>query len=238
MRITLWIKGLIGTVIGCLLFGVVSAELVQAAPDISTHAQATALIDVQSGRILYSEDGDTPMRIASLTKIMTALVAIEYGDLSSKATVTKRAAGREGSSIYLKLGEEMTLSNMLYGLMLRSGNDAATAIAEHVGGSEAGFVYLMNEKALELGLLNTQFRNPHGLDEPEHLSSANDLAVLTAYALKNKVSLKSSRLRKSRLLIHTRNGTILGVTKIRCFICMKVLMELKRVTQNKHSVAL
>ena len=187
MKTTHWMKGLIGAVIGCLFFGVVSAEIVRATPDISTHAQATTLIDVQSGRILYSEDGDTPMRIASLTKIMTAIVAIEYGDLSSKAKVTKRAAGREGSSIYLKLGEEMTLSNMLYGLMLRSGNDAATAIAEHVGGSEAGFVYLMNEKALELGLLNTQFRNPHGLDEEGHISSANDLAILTAYALKNKV---------------------------------------------------
>jgi len=187
MKDSIWIKSLIGTIIGCLVFGVVSADVVRATPNISTHAQATALIDVQSGRILYSEDGDTPLRIASLTKIMTAIVAIEYGDLSSKAKVTKRAAGREGSSIYLKLGEEMTLSNMLYGLMLRSGNDAATAIAEHVGGSEAGFVYLMNEKAIELGLMNTQFRNPHGLDEEGHISSANDLAVLTAYALKNKV---------------------------------------------------
>lgn len=181
------IKTLIGTVIGCLLFGVIGAEMVRATPEISTDASATALIDVQSGRILYSEDGDTSMRIASLTKIMTAIVAIEYGDLSSKVKVTKRAAGKEGSSIYLKLGEEMSLSNMLYGLMLRSGNDAATAIAEHVGGSEAGFVYLMNEKAKELGLIHTQFKNPHGLDDEGHFSSANDLAILTAYALKNKV---------------------------------------------------
>lgn len=173
--------------VGILIWGGFGSEVVLAKQTISTNASATALIDVTSGRLLYSEDGDTPMRIASLTKIMTAIVAIEYGDLSSKVKVSKRAANKEGSSIYLKIGEEMTLSNMLYGLMLRSGNDAATAIAEHVGGSEAGFVFLMNEKAKELGLKNTQFRNPSGLDHDEHYSSANDLAILTAYALRNKV---------------------------------------------------
>lgn len=180
-------KAIITVLIGSLVLGSSLSETVQANPSISTHASATSLIDVTSGRILYSEDGDTPMRIASLTKIMTAIVAIEHGDLSSKVKVSKRAAGKEGSSIYLKLNEEMTLSNMLYGLMLRSGNDAATAIAEHVGGSEAGFVYLMNEKAKAIGLTNSQFRNPSGLDEEGHYSSANDLAILTAYALRNKV---------------------------------------------------
>lgn len=157
-----------------------------AAPErMQTHAKAAALIDVQSGRLLYSYDGDTPMRIASLTKIMTAIVAIEHGDLNDTVVTSKRAVGKEGSSIYLRLGEKMTLSNMLYGLMLRSGNDAATAIAEHVGGSEEGFVYLMNQKAALLGLSHTQFRNPHGLDADGHYSSANDLARLTAYALRN-----------------------------------------------------
>jgi len=159
----------------------------EAAPSISTSARGTSLIDVESGRILYSEDGDTEMRIASLTKIMTAIVAIENGNLSDIVTVSKRAAGKEGSSIYLQVGEKMSLTHLLYGLMLRSGNDAATAIAEHVGGSEAGFVLLMNKKAEELGLRHTQFKNPHGLDEEGHYSSPNDLAIMTAYALKNKV---------------------------------------------------
>lgn len=154
---------------------------------ISTHARAAALIDVESGRILYSSRGDEPMLIASLTKIMTALVAIENGDLASMVKVSKNAFAKEGSSIYLKQGEEMTLENMLYGLMLRSGNDAATAIAEHIGGSEEGFVYMMNAKAEELRLTNTHFANPHGLDAEGHYSSANDLAVLTAYALHNPV---------------------------------------------------
>lgn len=153
---------------------------------ISTHAQAAALIDVESGRLLYSSRGDKRMRIASLTKIMTAVVAIEHGKLSDVVKTSPRAAGKEGSSIYLRAGEEMSLHHMLYGLMLRSGNDAATAIAEHVGGSEEGFVHLMNEKAKWLGLTNTQFMNPHGLDHDDHYSSANDLARLTAYALKNE----------------------------------------------------
>lgn len=154
---------------------------------ISTHARAAALIDVESGRLLYSSRGDEPMLIASLTKIMTAIVAIENGDLASKVKVGKNAFAKEGSSLYLKQGEEMTLEDMLYGLMLRSGNDAATAIAEHVGGSEQGFVYLMNAKAEELNLTNTHFANPHGLDAEGHYSSANDLAKLTVYALHNPV---------------------------------------------------
>jgi D-alanyl-D-alanine carboxypeptidase len=150
-------------------------------------AEASALIDVKSGRLLYAQQGDKRMRIASLTKIMTAIVAIEQGKLSDQVTVSKNAFGKEGSSIYLKLGEEMSLHHLLYGLMLRSGNDAATAIAEHVGGSEEGFVYLMNEKARELGMEHSRFMNPHGLDHNDHYSTANDMAKLTAYALQNPV---------------------------------------------------
>lgn len=150
-----------------------------------THAQAAALVDVTSGRVLFSENGDTPLPMASTTKIMTAILAIEQGNLNDKVKTSNRAYGKEGSSIYLHLGEVMTLKHLLYGLMLRSGNDAATAIAEHIGGSEEGFVYLMNEKAAELGLEHTQFRNPHGLDAEGHYTSAIDLAKLSAYALRN-----------------------------------------------------
>ncbi|MBO2945064.1 D-alanyl-D-alanine carboxypeptidase [Paenibacillus sp. F411] len=149
------------------------------------YAESAALIDVSSGRLLYSKEGNKRMRVASLTKIMTAIVAIEHGDLKSQVKVSKNAFGKEGSSLFLKLGEEMLLEHMLYGLMLRSGNDAATAIAEHVGGSEEGFVLLMNEKAAELGMTGSHFMNPHGLDHDEHYSTANDMAKLTAYALHN-----------------------------------------------------
>ncbi|MDU4696818.1 MULTISPECIES: D-alanyl-D-alanine carboxypeptidase family protein [Paenibacillus] len=171
-----------------LLLGWSSSQAVQATPAAaapSIHAQSAAVIDVTSGRLLYSLRGDEEMPIASLTKIMTAIVAIEHGKLTDTVTVGKNAFAKEGSSIYLHLGEEMSLENMLYGLMLRSGNDAATAIAEHVGGSEEGFVYLMNEKAKLLGLTHTHFQNPHGLDAKGHYSTANDLAKLTSYALKN-----------------------------------------------------
>lgn len=157
------------------------------AEGVGTHARASSLIDVASGRILYSSQGDQELPIASLTKIMTAIVAIEHGRLGDTVKVSSRASGKEGSSLYLKPGEEMKLHDMLYGLMLRSGNDAATAIAEHVGGSEEGFVYLMNAKVEELGLKHTHFANPHGLDAEGHYSSANDLAKMTAYALRNPV---------------------------------------------------
>lgn len=181
-----------------------------------TNAKASALIDVESGRVLYSSDGDTPMRIASLTKIMTAIVAIDHGKLTDMVKTSKRAVGKEGSSIYLQLGEEMSLHHMLYGLMLRSGNDAATAIAEHVGGSEEGFVHLMNEKATFLGLKHTQFKNPHGLDDDEHYSTANDLAKLTAYALKNDVFAEIVSTRVKKCPIRMRNGSTAIRTKIKC----------------------
>jgi len=154
---------------------------------VETNAEAAALIDVASGRILFSKAGDKRMRIASTTKIMTAIIAIEHGHLADKVTVSKLAFGKEGSSIYLKLGEEMSLSDLLYGLMLRSGNDAATAIAEYVGGSQEGFVYLMNRKAEEIGMTRSHFANPSGLDASDHYSTADDMARLAAYALKNPI---------------------------------------------------
>ncbi|WP_010498955.1 D-alanyl-D-alanine carboxypeptidase family protein [Paenibacillus elgii] len=180
---------------GCLLLlalllvymGALPPAGVSAAPGVKTGATAAALIDVASGRLLYSSRGDTPMRIASLTKIMTAIVAIEHGHLTDRAKVSKNAFGKEGSSIYLRLNEEMNLKDLLYGLMLRSGNDAAVTIAEHVGGSMEGFVFLMNEKAKVVGMTNSSFKNPSGLDEQGHYSTANDMAKLSAYALKNPV---------------------------------------------------
>ncbi|KXG43357.1 serine hydrolase [Tepidibacillus infernus] len=156
-------------------------------------AQGAALIDVKSGRILFEKNGDQKMRIASLTKIMTAIVAIENGNLEDMVTTSDNAYGTEGSSIYLKRGEQLTLEDMLYGLMLRSGNDAAVAIAEHIGGSVEGFAFLMNEKAKILGMNHTHFVNPHGLDDKEHYSTPKDMAILTAYALKNSTFKKIVR---------------------------------------------
>ncbi|PTM58634.1 D-alanyl-D-alanine carboxypeptidase family protein [Desmospora activa] len=172
----------------CAVALVWTARVPQAAGEedsLSLSAHAAAVIDVESGRLLYEKEANKQMRIASLTKIMTAIVALENSDLQEKVKVGPRAVGVEGSSIYLQQGEEVPLEHLLYGLMLRSGNDAAVAIAEHVGGSLEGFVMLMNEKAEYLGLEQTHFANPHGLDAPEHYSSAADMARLTAYALRN-----------------------------------------------------
>lgn len=153
-----------------------------------TQAKSAVLVDVNTGRVLMEKNAHTPMRIASITKIMTAILAIEYGELSKKVTVSRHATYAEGSSVYLKENQRIPLKDLLYGLMLRSGNDAAVAIAEHIAGSEENFSILMNIKAMELGMRNTHFRNPHGLDTAEdHYSSAFDMAVLTAYALKNPV---------------------------------------------------
>ncbi len=153
--------------------------------DMNLSAKGIVLIDVSTGRILYEKNPDLKMRIASLTKIMTAIVAIENGDLEDKVITSNRAYGVEGSSIYLRKDEKLSLENMLYGLMLRSGNDAAVAIAEHIGGSLEGFTYLMNQKASYIGMNHSHFMNPHGLDHVNHYSTPRDMAKLTAYALKN-----------------------------------------------------
>lgn len=169
-----------------LLLPAVEVKAAAGPPGLS--AEGAALIDVASGRILYSKNGSKKMRIASLTKTMTAIVAIETGKLDTVVTVPPEAVGVEGSSIYLKRSEKLTLEELLYGLMLRSGNDAAVTIATHVGGSVPGFTYLMNEKAALIGMNHTNFTNPHGLDDSNmHYSTAEDMAKLSAYALRNPV---------------------------------------------------
>ncbi|MDQ0257695.1 D-alanyl-D-alanine carboxypeptidase [Evansella vedderi] len=150
-------------------------------------ARGAILMEQESGRILFEKDAHTPMRIASITKIMTAILAIESGKMDEWVTISTNAEGTEGSSIYLVGGEKIKLRDLVYGLMLRSGNDAAVAIAEHVAGSLEGFVFMMNEKRNELGMNNTAFANPHGLDDhEEHYSTAYDMALLTRYAMKNE----------------------------------------------------
>ena len=149
-------------------------------------ASSAVLMEQQSGRILYEKEAHEVRRIASITKIMTAILAIESGKLNDSVKVTENAVRAEGSSIYLKPGETIKLEDLVYGMMLRSGNDAAAAIAEHVGGSLEGFVYLMNQKASEIGMDQTHFANPHGLDDHEdHYSTAYDMALLTRYAMSN-----------------------------------------------------
>lgn len=153
----------------------------------SVSGQSAILMEQESGRVLYEKDAHKQLRIASITKIMTSIIAIESGRMDETVIVSSNAFETEGSSLYLRLGEKIMLEDLIYGLMLRSGNDAAVAIAEHVGGSLDGFIYLMNKKAKEIGMSKTIFANPHGLDDhEEHYSTAYDMALLTRYAMKNE----------------------------------------------------
>ncbi len=153
---------------------------------ISTSATSAILIDALSGRVLYEENADREMLIASTTKVMTAVVALETHGLSEKVTIRREYTLAEGSSMYLKEGEELRLETVLYGLMLASGNDAALAVAGHCAGSVEDFVALMNEKATALGMTHTSFANPNGLDAEGHYSTARDMARLAAYAMENE----------------------------------------------------
>jgi D-alanyl-D-alanine carboxypeptidase (penicillin-binding protein 5/6) len=152
-----------------------------------TSARAAVIMDVKSSRVLYSKNMDEKLAMASTTKIMTTLVAVESGKLEEKVSVSRKASITGGSSVYLREGEKHTVHDLLYAIMLRSGNDAAVAVAEHIGGSVEGFVEIMNRKAQEIGAVNTKFANPHGLDSEGHYTTAHDLALITAYALKNPI---------------------------------------------------
>ena len=147
------------------------------------------LMDMDSGRVLASKNKDSPRLIASITKIMTAIIAIENKDINDIVKVDDSISKSYGSGIYISIGEEISLLDLLYGLMLRSGNDAAMMIASYVAGSEEEFVKLMNNKAKELGMKNTIFYNASGLDTETigNKSTAYDMALLTSYAMKNDI---------------------------------------------------
>ena len=154
----------------------------------SSNAKAVVLMDMDSKRVLYSENPHYTQSVASISKVITAILAIENGKLDKTIKVGDEVLKAYGSAIYLKVGEKMKLEDLLYGLMLRSGNDAALVIANNIAGSEEKFVKMMNDKAKELGMSDTTFNNPHGLDEEDdgNISSAYDMALLMSYAMKNE----------------------------------------------------
>lgn len=152
-----------------------------------TSAKSAILMDMDSGRIIYGKDVHYVQSVASISKIMTAIVAIENSDVEKEVTIGDEVLKAYGSGIYVQIGEKIKLEDLLYGLMLRSGNDAALAISVAVAGDTDKFVKMMNEKAKELGMKNTTFNNPSGLDEEKgNFSSAYDMALLMSYAMKNK----------------------------------------------------
>lgn len=180
---------------------------VKAEPENS--ARSCILIDADTDRVIYENCADTRALIASTTKIMTALVVLEHQPLNKTFVIPPEATNIEGSSMYLKAGECLTVEELLYGMMLHSGNDAAIALALLTAGNVEEFVVLMNLKAQKLGLKQTHFENPNGLDGEEHYSTARDLAKLTQYALRNEdfcriVSTKSIQLAGRSLRNHNR----------------------------------
>ena len=163
------------------------------------NSRSCVVIDRLSKNILYGKNETNQVKMASTTKIMTAIVVLENYSLDKTIEVSQKAANTGGSRLGLKTGDKITIRDLMYGLMLRSGNDAAVCLAETVAGSIKEFANLMNEKAQELGLSNTHFESPHGLDSDEHYTTAYELALLSDYALKNSTFLN---------IVRTKNYTI------------------------------
>ena len=157
----------------------------------ATSAASAILVDAESGRVLYEKDAHTRRGIASTTKLMTALVAAEsVADLSAQVEILREDTLTEGSSMYLKVGETVTVEALFYGLLLQSGNDAALALARYCAGDVETFVARMNEKARALGMADTRFANPNGLDDEDHYSTAADMAILAAACMDNELVAK------------------------------------------------
>ena len=153
------------------------------ADELKLNARVGLIFDRNSKTILYEKNGLKQVPMASTTKIMTAIVVLENSNLNDIVTISKKAAGTGGSRLGLKANDKITVHDLLYGLMLKSGNDAAVALAEHVGGGIEGFADLMNKKASEMGLINSHFVTPHGLDQEKHYTRAYELACMADYAL-------------------------------------------------------
>lgn len=171
---------------------------------ISVSSECACVIDMTTGRVIYEKNMAKTHTMASTTKIMTALVALENSNLEDVVTVSANAAGEEGTSLYLKAGQKATMEDLLYGLMLQSGNDAAIAIAEGVAGNVDKFAELMTARAKKIGALNSSFKNPNGLDEEGHFTTAYDLAMITREAMMNE---------KFREIVSTKSKTILEGTQ-------------------------
>ena len=151
----------------------------------ATESKGECVVEVSSRRFLHEKNADLRLPMASTTKILTALVVLEEDNLDEIVTVPKEAEGTEGSSVYLKAGEEISVRDLLYGLMLRSGNDCAVTLALHHSGSIKRFADAMNEKAVSVGAVHSRFRNPHGLPDEEHYTTARDLALIASAAMEN-----------------------------------------------------
>ena len=222
---------ILGAIGGSFAFGVQA--------NFTSSAQSVTVMERSSGRVLYEKNSAARLPMASTTKIVTALTVIKHCNLDDVVEIPRQAVGVEGSSIYLREGEHLTVRELLYGLMLRSGNDTAVALALHASGSVEAFAELMNDTAREVGCVNSHFVNPHGLHDDDHYTTAYDLALVTCKALENPefrqiVSTKTIRIHNEgyeydRVLINKNkllsnyadaDGVKTGYTKKagRCFV--------------------
>ena len=174
----------------------------------SINSRAAIVYDRNSGMILYGKNENEKRKMASTTKIMTALLVIENSNLKDIVTISSKSAGTGGSRLGLHKDDKISVADLLYGLMLCSGNDAAVALAEHISGSVENFAILMNQKAIEVGLKSTHFVTPHGLDNDEHYTTAYELAILTNYALKNDTFRKYVNTKSQTIAINTYSKTL------------------------------
>lgn len=200
-----------------LLISIAHVPAVKAEEKPCTYARSVYLMDYGTGRVLYEKQAHVKMPMASTTKIMTALIVLEHAGLDETVTVSRKAASIDGSTMNLKAGDQYTVLELMYGLLLRSGNDAATALAEHVAGSVEAFCSMMNKKAKEIGANNTNFVTPHGLDNDNHYTTAYELALITWEALKNEtfreiiatksIVIRGQTLSNTNNLLYSNNGT-------------------------------
>lgn len=219
-------------------------------------AKSAVLIEARTGKVIYAKDAESRLYPASTTKMMTLLVALEKGNLADVVTVGPHAAGTEGSSMELEAGDRLRLEDLLYGIMLVSGNDATIAVAEHVAGSVGEFTVRMTKKAAEIGAKNTQFANSSGLPDPAHYSTAHDLARIAAYGYRNPLfrEIVSTKERKvewfdpdKELLLENTNhllwsypgsiGTKTGYTKVagECLVASAERDGLQLIAVVMHS---
>lgn len=205
-------KRVSAVLISALLLLFICSNGITTSAETYNNKSSAIVIEAESGRVLSGFNHNVRLPMASTTKVVTALVVLDNMDINKVITIHSKAANVEGSSIYLKAGDKWKVIDLLYGLMLRSGNDAATALAYACGGSVEGFANMMNNKAISLGLTNSHFTNPHGLDDPEHYTSAYDLAMLTREAMKNETF---------RKIVSSKSYQYTGPDNTRCLFVNK-----------------
>ena len=224
MRKHLYLQGILYLFIACIMANI-SLKVYRVDAESYAQGRAECVLDMETGRILHEKDADLQLPMASTTKILTAITVLEScTDLNEEVAIPSEAVGIEGSSVYLQCGEKYTVQDLLYGLMLRSGNDCATALALRFGGTIGNFSVKMNLLAQKAGALNSHFENPHGLPCENHYTTARDLSYIARYALKNEAFLKIVSTKyyetrawknKNKILVHYEGalGVKTGYTK-------------------------